>query len=122
MLFKLSRGWGCDGEKMPGVMSEVLNSSDNHLQTDFRAPIKSKYCSEHFLTILKHHMQKKGKAILVNRPRRLIDLCNIKAPTFYRKSAQRWWRGEPYAPKKDSWYSFLSEDEQTPRLMCGWKV
>jgi hypothetical protein len=36
---------------------------------------------------------------LCNRPWRLIELWDVEAPTFSRKSEQRWWWGcQPYAP------------------------
>jgi hypothetical protein len=55
-------------------------------------------------------------------------LCEVKAPTLLRQTANRWRQGcQPYAPAalypqvslfifffKDSWYSFLLEAESTP--------
>jgi hypothetical protein len=59
--------------------------------------------------------------VTCNRPWGPIGLWDVEAPTFSRKSAQKWrWGCQAYAPaafypQEDSWYSFLLEAESTPR-------
>jgi hypothetical protein len=65
------------------------------------------------------------KSYPCGRPWRPIVLWDVKAPTFSRQSAHRWWWScQPYAsaalyPQKDSWHSLLLKAESTPGPLSG---
>jgi hypothetical protein len=62
-----------------------------------------------------------GESYPCNRPWIPIGLWDVEAAIFSRQSAHRWrWSCQPLAPaalvspRKDLWYSFVSEAESTP--------
>jgi hypothetical protein len=74
------------------------------------------------------HLQVVKKNYSCNRPRRLIGLWDVEAPTFSLDSrltdggkVVSLTRRPPYTSQEDSWYSFLLEADSTPGPYCGWK-